>query len=334
MGVLRRLKKRWIVGSLLVLGAVVLPPRSARAGELQGGHLIVARTEEAADCPDESALTDATLALGTLPETPADPLEIEVRFRREAAGYAAEVRASGRTEGVREVTKNGPTCAPLADAVAVVLAVLLDLRPREAPPDPVAPAPAPPPRPATSTPPTPAQKLAPSHAPFGVVLAVEGGAAYRMVGDGLAATIALAVRPHFDRWEGSVGGMWAPHGSAAYLERSVDMSLLSARLGGCAWLDRSRAHRNVGVCAGFSIGNLHAEGKGFATEVPASDGWFAFDAGVAGRLPISRKWAVRLAISAFIPTRKQTYTAEGTSEVIHMSPWGGLVSLGPEVDFP
>jgi len=112
------------------------------------------------------------------------------------------------------------------------------------------------------------------------------------------------------------------------------MTLLSARLGGCAWLDPARAHPNVGVCVGFSVGNLRAEGQGFAPDVPASDAWFAWDAAVAGRLPLTRKWAVRLTISAVIPTRQQTYTATGTSEVVVTSSVGGLVTVGPELDFP
>ena len=340
MDVLNRRKNWGLRGGLRGLVWTALISASAPASELGGGHLVVRRDEAAADCPDEAALAAATLALGTPSPTAAEPLEIEVSFRRAASGYVAEVRASGRTEGVRELAKEGATCAPLAEAVSVVLAVLLDLTPREPPAAPAAPPPPAPPPPPPAERPTAPQSPAPSveptepTEPLSVGLRIEGGAAYRLVGDGFAGTVSLAAGPRLDRWEASLGALWAPRGNADYLGHSIEMSLVSGRLGGCAWLQRTRTRADVGVCAGFSVGNLHAQGRGFPTEETANDAWLAFDAGVAGRLPLTRKWALRLTISAVVPTRAQTYTASGSSEVLDHSAAAALFQLGPELTFP
>lgn len=323
---------------LLLVVLVLLVSVSARGSELAGGKLVVHRTPEAADCPDEAALTQSTLALGTLPAAAEQPLDLEVSFRREPAGYAAEVRASGRTEGLREVTKEGATCTPLAEAVSVVLAVLLDLTPREAKPaPPTPPAPAAPPPVAGATrstqPSSPAARHAPSE-PLTFGAGLQGGAAYRLVGDGVAPTISGLVRSRPGRWEVLVGALWAPHGSADYLEHTIQMSLLSAKLGGCAWLRRSRTELDAALCAAFLVGNLRAQGKGFPTDVPASNAWFAVDAGLAGRFAFTRNWALRLEISAIVPTRQQTYTVAFTEGGFETSPVAGLFELGPELTFP
>lgn len=336
MDVQKRQENRGFKGALLAFLGVAVTTANVRAGELAGAHLVVQRAENASDCPDESALTQATLALGTLPPTAPDPLELEVSFRREPSGYFAEVRASGRTEGVRQVSKEGSTCAPLAEAVSVVLAVLLDLEPRDVPTPPPLPPPTAPPAPAPARAPAapmPTEPVEPAE-PLGFALGAHVGAAYRLVGDGVAPTLSVAFRPRVDRWEAAVGALWAPYGSSDYLDHSIAISLLSGRLGGCAWLQRSRARADLGLCAGFSVGNLHARGKGFPTEESANDVWLAFDAGAAGRLPLTRKWAVRFTISTIFPTRAQTYTAAGTTEEVDHSPAAALVELGPELTFP
>jgi hypothetical protein len=328
------------LAGLALLVLICLASAHASAAELPGGTLVVHRTAEAADCPDAAALIASTLELGTtLPPAAPAPLHLEVSFRREQSGYAAEVRASGRTEGVRDVTKEGATCAPLAEAVSVVLAVLLDLTPRATaprPPAPPPPAPAPvAPGSASERPPpaTPAGPSAPSESlAFGA--GIQGGAAYRLVGDGLAPTVSAVVHVRLARWELFAGGLWAPGGSADYLEHTIEMSLLSAKLGGCAWLRPSRTRVDAALCASFLAGNLRAHGKGFPHDLPASDAWFAFGVGVAGRLPLVSKLALRLEISALVPTRKQTYTVAFTQGAYETSPVSALVELGPELTFP
>jgi len=328
-----------LAGRLLVVLLALLVSAGARASELAGGTLVVHRTAEAADCPDEPALAASTLALGTLPPAAPTPLNLEVSFRHEQAGYVAEVRASGRTEGVREVTKEGATCAPLAEAVSVVLAVLLDLSPRDTTPAPAPPPLAtPPPAPAANPnqraePQAPASALEPPE-PLGFGAGVQGGVAYRLVGDGLAPTVSALLRSRLERWELYAGALWAPSGSADYLEHTIQMSLLSAELGGCAWLRRSRHRVDAALCASFLVGSLHARGKGFPSDVPASDAWFAVAAGLDGRLPLARNWALRLAISAIVPTRRQTYTVAFAEGAFEASPVSGLLELGPELTFP
>ena len=325
-------------GFVLLFLAAFLVSASARSAELAGGTLSVQRSADAADCPDEAALIAATLELGTPPPAAAAPLHLEVSFRHDQAGYIATVQASGRTEGVREVTKEGATCAPLAEAVSVVLAVLLDLTPHDSPLATPAPAPTPTPRPSSSSP-TPSSSStsappAPSAERLAFIASLRAGAAYRLVGDGLAPTASASLHSRLDRWELFAGALWAPRGNADYLGHTIEMSLLSAKLGGCAWLRGSRAHGDAALCAAFLAGSLQAQGRGFSQDVPASDPWFAIAAGLGGRLPLARKWALRLDISAIIPTRQQSYTVAFTDGSYETSPLSGLVELGPELTFP
>jgi hypothetical protein len=112
------------------------------------------------------------------------------------------------------------------------------------------------------------------------------------------------------------------------------MSLLSAKLGGCVWLQRSSTRIDAALCASFLAGSLQAKGRGFSEDVPASDVWFAFAAGPSARLPLARKWALRLDISAILPTRQQSYTVEFAEGSFETSAMSGLVELGPELTFP
>jgi hypothetical protein len=139
--------------------------RRARADELSV-RLAVKRAPDAADCPDAARLAAAIARAGhrAAPSVMADAdarLRFEVEMARSAEGYAATVRILGARIGVRKIEHTGGTCAPLADALAVTLVVVIDdveqgdaahgpgaepppLPPADEPPP--APAPAPPPR--------------------------------------------------------------------------------------------------------------------------------------------------------------------------------------------
>src|SRR3982751_52777 len=113
-------------------------------------ELSVARGPGAEDCPDTAALrarveqiTGTRLGRVTATE-PA--LAVAVSFSREGDRYRAAIRTQGPKEGERVLEDEGPTCAALAEAVGVTLALLLDRVPRRALPA------APPPRAPTTIP--------------------------------------------------------------------------------------------------------------------------------------------------------------------------------------
>jgi hypothetical protein len=116
-------------------------------------------------CPGEQELVRAALALGAAPEAPpSEPLAISVRFEGDGASLRAVVSSTGPKVGERELRTEGTDCGKLAEAAAVVIALLLDIVPASAthPFEPAAPAPAPAPSP---TPPAPSVAPASSPAP-------------------------------------------------------------------------------------------------------------------------------------------------------------------------
>lgn len=312
----------------------LLATAGARASDLGGGTLSVVRRDAAGDCPDDVELRSSTLALGTLPPAaPAEPLNVEVTFAREEGAYVARILTSGSTEGVREIRKEDPNCASLAEAVSLVLAVVFDLSPPE--PAPIAPVPVPPPPPPAETTPSPAPPAPKAPAqPFSLGVVVQGAASFGLLGDALVGALSVAVRPRWGHWEIAPGVLWAPGRTVEYLEGSVDVSLLSARLEACGWLSASRRRPDVALCLGFFAGALRGAGEDYQDAHPATDAWFAFEAGAAGRWPISAKWALRLGISALIPTRDQAFAVNGAGNAFESSPAAFLGELGPELSFP
>jgi hypothetical protein len=319
----------------------------AQAADFAGGTLTVARDAETADCPDEAALAAATLALGRPPADRTEGVAVSVVFQRDAFGYGAIVTTPGSHGGVREIRKPGPSCATLAEAVSVVLAVLFDLAPAEqpaaehatvlAPPPPPAPLPLPtsdaPERPRSREP------LAPTRTPRVIVgVGAHGAGGYGLLGAAPVGAVTGAVRVGIGRWELGVGALGAPNRSVEYIERFVHLSVVAGRLVGCGWLFSSRSRPDVGFCAGVLLGRMRARGDGFDENAPvAQDAWFAAEAGAAGRFPLTANIAVRLGISLIVPSRSQEYTVrlEGTPRpAFRSSPAAGLFEVGPELRFP
>ena len=322
----------------VVVLAVALASPPALAADFAGGTLAVTREEAAGDCPDESALERATLALGRLPDAPKAALDVAIAFRRTDTAYVAELRTSGSTEGVREVVKEGDRCAPLAEAVAVVLAVLFDLTPRETTPSPPpAPVTPPPPPRAPAPPPTRPPPLGPPErsgprATIGALLS--GGAAYGLLGRAVVGTLAGAVRPRLGHFELVLGGLWAPHRTVEYEPGRVLLSLAAARLDACAWLGPAPERPDLALCAGFLAGRLRADGRGYLHTDTANDAWFAFETSAQGRWPLAPNLALQLGISLVVPTRQQSFTVANAGVAFESSPVAGVLELGPELRFP
>src|SRR3954469_3360988 len=162
-----------ILRRVLLFSALVASP--AFAEPVPGGDVRVERGEGAVDCPTEKELVQSALALGSAPGDAATGSNISVRFDRDGTAYRALVSSSGQKTGERELRTDDSDCRRLADAVTVVVAVLLDIVPAEAAAsfDVARPAPAPtaPPAPAPArtvlSPPGPTRLEPPAaHPPF------------------------------------------------------------------------------------------------------------------------------------------------------------------------
>ncbi len=115
-------------GGLLGLLA---PPNAAQAAEAEGPVALQARaTAGAADCPATEGLVAMinrlTEQLATRSASAGESPSIVVSFDRDTAGYHGRIEAVGRIAGVREIDDAGATCAGLASALAVTVAVLVE----------------------------------------------------------------------------------------------------------------------------------------------------------------------------------------------------------------
>lgn len=145
-------------------------PRAAarNASPLRLPRLLVHRTDDTADCPDASALAglvarhmkrpalepagDARSSSAPSARGAAPLPSVDVQIYRSEEGYTAVVQTevaatanvppSGARTKTRQLSDKGSTCAGLAAALSITLAILLDT---EVPPPPPPPSPEPPP---------------------------------------------------------------------------------------------------------------------------------------------------------------------------------------------
>jgi hypothetical protein len=313
----------------------------ARGLPVAGGELSVTRSERAADCPDEEALSAATLALGNQPLEPSpDPLTANVALDRDEGGYVARIVTTGRKAGQREIRAPGETCAELVELTRVALAILFDLLPPEpSDPPPLAPVAS---QPAPAAPAAPKQLEKPRPSTVSSAKATErfssvtayGAVAYGLLGDAATGQVGGAFHLHVSRaLEVGAGGFWAPGRTIPYEPGSVTVSLLAARLDLTAWLV-SFGSLALAVRVDIGIGSLQGSGKGFDAEYTPAELWLAAGAGAVARLDLSRRWALRAAISGWIPYRSQTFSVQGVSgTAFESSPAALFVELGPELAF-
>jgi hypothetical protein len=325
-------------------------PRIALAETLPFGEIVVQRSEEALGCPTEAELVARTLSLGVpRPGAPQEPLKIEVSFERGENDYIAHIRASGRKTGDRELRERGADCAPLLDAVAVVLTVLLDLLPQAAPdaaaptsPAAKAPPPEPPPPAKKSEPPrqrssapanVQARSMAESSGPsIGGGVRLAGGAGY-----GLLATV---VSPWFSGGgfvtflglETSLEGFWVPMRTIDYQGGFVDVELFGGLVELCYGDDiAADPALRAGACATFGAGALSGEGRDFDNEGSSTDVWLGAGVSIDGRLSLSRELGVRLELQSLFFPVTQTFTVDGLGQAFRSSDASVILSVGPEL---
>ena len=94
--------------------------------------LVVTRGEGAQDCPDSVLLAERVRAVAGASVISAEldstrfETWVQVAITRNFGGYSAQISTSGARHGSRALDDLGPSCASLADAIAVTLAIFLD----------------------------------------------------------------------------------------------------------------------------------------------------------------------------------------------------------------
>ena len=270
-------------------------------------ELTVARAPAAADCPLAGELQAAVERIVQRPvaSAPGERLIADVQFHRSENGFEAVVRLAGAKQGERRLTDTGGSCAPLAQAVAVTLALLVDLGPE---PPVAVPPPAPPPQ-------------SGSH---GELWIGSGG------GLGLSAGPALAVcggvAASRARWSLRGGGGAVLPRAAELAPGSVRVSLVRGELLLCrAFAGGPRAL--LDACAGGTAGWLSGLGQGYPVSMDAGFLWAA--AGAAVRLGggVGGLWLWGVQAELLVPFRRHSFSIENAGVAYRSSPVAGLLEL-------
>lgn len=331
---------------LLALLLVVAP---LHAEPVPGGEVHVERSDRAFDCPNEAELVKAALALGTAPTTPGTtPISIAVRFDRAPSAYVASVSASGQKAGERELRADDPDCRRLADSVAVVLAVLLDLVPPEAAasfeplasnePGPSAPAAkstvtaavAPPPvTPPVAPPPSPSE----TSTPFFLSLRAEGALAFGLLGSAVTPYVGGAVALGRGRFAAALGGDWvAPRTVPFSGSTAVHLGLAYGFADGCfRAVPSSAAGWDTSLCARFAAGVFAGDGRGFDHHFPQQKAWFAAGPQGAIRYRFGPALALRFDALLLVLLGHQTLVVQDQGAAFKSSPLAAGLGFGPEL---
>lgn len=313
---------RWKLLAAACYAASSLVGAPACAAELAGATLDVENAAGAESCPGAEELERQTLALGVPPNESAEPLAIAVSFRATEAEFLAEIRTTGRTTGTRQLSAAGPSCAPLARATAVLLAVLLDLRPREAP----APAPlvasrvtAPPP-----SRPQPWRYLA---------LGAHADATVGLLGPAFSMAFGGGARVRRTRFELGLSGFSLLNRRVELLPGSVEVDLWGGSLSLCTYFARS-GPLEVAGCASLLAGRFHGAGSGYPTNRERASLWLAGGIGATIALELSQHWALRAGMDLAVPFQQYRPEIELVGNAYQASPVGAFLGFGPELRFP
>lgn len=299
-----------------------------------GGALVVQRAPEASDCPDAPALAAMIARLTSKAPEPADVApagaeRFDVEFSRGATRYRVVVRTRGSRAGVRTLDDPGATCASLAEATALTIAVIVDpegvkLAEPATPPE-AAQAPLPP---VAETQAPPPAAVPPPPAAFRWAIGVEArvGAAIAILREvAPTGTLAVELRPS-SIVSVEVGALFIPSQSLALERGSVDVWLLAGAANACVWPYAEAAR--VGACIGLAAGTVRADGRGYPTESGASRPWLAANAALAAGGPIAWRvgWTGRAGV--VVPTRRESFGIEGAGVAYEAPSVGGLVAAG------
>ncbi len=253
-----------------VLLCVVVGALHATASAQGLEALRVERALGAEECPDSAGLSERIVAIRGRADTPNNG-NYEVSFTHTADTFSATIRSGPNGESQRVLEGRGQTCAALAQATAVTLALLFDSAAEETP----APEPTPPPPP----------KLEP---PVVEPIVVDAPRTRHRVDNTFsvgAAGLALVLRPlapalsgelglRVDGFRVGLGVLWSPTQSLSLEPGRVNESLLSGTARTCLALTRGQ-HLQLDVCSGLFAGAVTARSEGFTRNARRVRSWLA-----------------------------------------------------------
>lgn len=237
-------------------------------------RLDVSRGADAQGCPDAARLSGDVAAIrgaGAAPTT----IAYSVDFARSGRTFSASIRSGPTGANVRRLEAPGQTCAALAHAVAVTLAVLFDSD--KAPTADSTPEPAAPREPRAALVPLRPDAEAPvegdrKHANEATLTLGGTGliAVLRPFAPALAGELGLEI----GRWRTGLGVVGVLPQSLALGPGTVRASLLGGSMRACfaPWLSDGW---RVDLCSGAFVALVKAEGQGYTQNVARTQPWLA-----------------------------------------------------------
>ncbi|HEY7375942.1 MAG TPA: hypothetical protein VIF57_27530 [Polyangia bacterium] len=279
----------------------------------------------AADCPDAGKLARAVNdGLGRAavapagPGAPPAPLRVGVTFERAARGYAATVQIGGAHGGTRKLSNGGPGCGALANAVGVLLVVVLD---NDAEADGAGAGPT---RSSDAARPTARTgALAGTNADLGF----GGGVAEGLVG-GWSPTLGLGGTVTSDHWAARLNALWMPSKTSDTGPGRVAVGLAVARLALCATTGADRARVSLGLCAQQQLGWMRGRGYAFeAGDRTADHLWLAAGLALVASGAFERAFGWEVEAGAVRLLREQRFVVDNFGTAFQSDPFAFMTTL-------
>ncbi|HEY3667866.1 MAG TPA: hypothetical protein VGL19_17810 [Polyangiaceae bacterium] len=254
----------------LLFGAFLTLDVRARA---EGGEVLsVERGAGADDCPDVDNLA-ARVANIRGRAGSASNASYVVTFSHTAETYTAVIRSAPNGESQRILEGHGASCAALAQATAVTLALLFDSEPESTPPPKPEPPPAPPPKTVDLlTEPVPVE---PAQRDVRIDSTISLGAGaligvLRPVSPVFTGELGLRVA----RFRVGLGALWNPTQALSLAPGTVHASLLGGTARSCFALSENEG-LSLGLCTGLFVGVMTGEAEGFTANEQRARSWLS-----------------------------------------------------------
>lgn len=298
--------------------------RNASAAELGGAQLVVTAEPNARDCPDAERLVERVRSLWMAPETNAAPLHVTLHFARENSGFSAVLQSFGRKNGTRHLSTTGTTCASLADAITVALAVLLDMEPISKPEAADQTERASPPPPAPRNP--PARRAA----RFELAALARAGAGFLVMEDAVSGVFSASLVGRRGPFALEAQAFWVTPLTIDYAPGFVTVGLWGGALDACYQSPPFGAGVRFRPCAGLRLGKLTGQGERFDTNYAVVQPWVAVAA--SGNLEVALRRSARfvLGLALLAPLNRHEFHVTGRGSAFHTRPLAGVCQVGTE----
>lgn len=342
-----RTKRAVFLGTFAVLALA----RGIRAEELHPSadarvRFAWVRGDEAGGCPDQRSIEAGVISrIGRDPFVEDGRLSIEGAVEHSGAVWRADIRVRdqhGALVGRRALDTEAPDCGPLAEAVVLAVALVIDPnaatrtpRPAGAAPPPVVPVPSQPP-PVSA--PCPVAPPCPIAAPCPACPKAEHRRDSTEVSTRIVGTVGILPRAAFG--PGLFGGYgtgpleltaslwWLPEVSTS--DGRFAFGFVAGSAGGCYRVPLGTGAA-LGACGNLDLGSMHAVVRDLRDLVPLDPGEqlvFAADAGP--RLTLEPgPLRLEAGVGAFLPISGKTFRIQGSNTPVSEPPAvAGIAFLG------